>query len=198
MRAVTPIAIVLLYALLIGCASTKIETTGMTMNAPLCRQGNDQISVVAFWQPKWRPDQKEPDLREAAALLGIEGFFASTACVTKADIRRLNNQDAPDHPSDEQLLRLASALTPASDRVLLIVVRELGPKLVVGIPVIVEGGTEAVLEIRVLDSHSSRPLADLKTHWQNGGTFVIKGVKSLPQDMKAALHVALMPPAAPQ
>jgi hypothetical protein len=65
--------------------------------------------------------------------------------------------------------------------------------LLIGIPVIVEGGTEAVLEIRVLDTQSSKSIANLRTHWQNGGTFVIKGVKSLPQDMKSALQAALMP-----
>jgi hypothetical protein len=35
----------------------------------------------------------------------------------------------------------------------------------------------------------------VRAHWQNGGTFVIKGVKSLDQDMSAALAAALMPAA---
>jgi hypothetical protein len=132
-------------------------------------------------------------LREAAAARGLEEFFAFTTCVGKVDIRRLNRQGTTDQPSDEELLKLASTSTPDVDRVLLITVRELGPRLLIGIPVIVEGGTEAVLEIRALDAHNAKSLADLKTHWQNGGTFVIKGVQTLPSDMRSALQAALMP-----
>jgi len=87
---------------------------------------------------------------------------------------------------------------PAPDRVLLIVIRELGPKLIIGIPMLVEGGTEAVLEVRVHDVRTSEVMAAIRTHWQNGGTFVIKGVKTLDQDMSAALRAALMPPTAPR
>ena len=32
-----------------------------------------------------------------------------------------------------------------------------------------------------------------RTLWRNGGTFVIKGVKTLEQDMSAALAATLMP-----
>jgi hypothetical protein len=37
--------------------------------------------------PHWRPDQKEPPLREAAAQRGIEDFFAGLACMTGVDIQ---------------------------------------------------------------------------------------------------------------
>jgi hypothetical protein len=35
-------------------------------------------------------------------------------------------------------------------------------------------------------------MADVRTHWQNGGTFIIKGVKTLEEDMSAALRSTLM------
>lgn len=193
MRTITTVATIAFFIALTGCATTKIETTGVSMKAPLCQPGGDRISVVSFWQPKWHPDQKEPQLREVAAARGLEEFFASTTCVEKVDIRRLNRQGATDQLSDEELVKLASTSTSGVDRVLLITVRELGPKLLIGIPVIIEGSTEAVLEIRALDAHNAQSLADLKTHWQNGGTFVIKGVQTLPSDMKSALQAALMP-----
>lgn len=192
MRTFASIAAVTFCTALVGCASTKIETTGASMKAPLCLAGGNRISVVSFWQPKWRPDQKEPELREAAAVRGIEDFFASIDCVAKFSIRRLNGQDTTDQPSDEELVKLALTSVPTVDRVILITVSELGPKLQIGIPVIVEGSTEAVLEIRALDAHTSQLLANIKTHWQNGGTFVIKGVKTLPGDMKSALQAVLM------
>jgi hypothetical protein len=76
----------------------------------------------------------------------------------------------------------------------LIVVRELGPKLVIGIPALVEGGTEVVVDVRVLNARTSESMADVRTHWQNGGTFIIKGVKTLEEDMSAALRSTLMSP----
>jgi hypothetical protein len=76
---------------------------------------------------------------------------------------------------------------------LAIVVRELGPVLRIGLPVLVEGGTEVLLEVRLLDVRTAASMANVRTHWQNGGTFVLKGVKSLEQDMSAALGAVLMP-----
>ena len=108
-------------------------------------------------------------------------------------IHRLSAEDT--FLSDEELVRLASSPSTKPERVLLIVVRELGPRLTVGIPVIVEGGTEVLIEVRVLDSKSLAPLANARTFWRNGGSFVIKGVKTLDQDMSAALSAALMPSA---
>jgi hypothetical protein len=144
-------------------------------------------SALVYWAPQWRPDQKEPALREAAAQRGIERFFGDLSCIS--GIRKHSGEV----PSDAELLRLAGS--PAPDRVVLIVVRELGPKLVIGIPAIVEGGTEVLIDVRVLDVRGARSLAEVRTHWQDGGTFVIKGVESLDQDMRAALAAALMPAA---
>jgi len=183
---------------LLGCASTKVETSGAGLKEPLCQAGAEKVSVLVYWRPQWRPDQKAPPLREAAALRGIEDFFASSHCVANVGIRRLPGEVSGDVPSDEQLLRLGAATAPSPDRVLLIVVRELGPKLVIGIPVLIEGGTEVVIDVRVLNVHTSKSMANVRTHWQNGGTFVIKGVKTLDQDMSAALRTTLMPAAASQ
>ena len=183
---------------LLGCASTKVETSGSRLEKPLCPAGAGKFSALVYWGPQWRPAQKEPALREAAALRGIQDFFANSPCFVNADIRRLPGEPAATAPSDEQLLRLAAAEVPVPDRVVLIVVRELGPKLVIGFPVLVEGGTEVVIEVRVLDGHTSESLADVRTHWQNGGTFVVKGVNTLDQDMSAALRTTLMSGAASQ
>jgi hypothetical protein len=176
---------ILCVAALMGCASTKVETSGASMKEPLCRDASVKRSAFVYWVPQWRPDQKEPALREAAAQRGIERFFGDLSCIT--DVRRHSGEI----PSDAELLRLAGS--PAPDRIVLIVVRELGPKLVIGIPAIVEGGTEVLIDVRVLDVRGARSLADVRTHWQNGGTFVIKGVQSLDQDMSAALAATLMP-----
>lgn len=179
-----------------GCASTKVETTGSPLKEPLCRVGAQAINAVLYWGTQWRPDQKEPSLREAAALRGIQDFLGHTSCLAVAGIHRLPTGDAL--PSDEELMRLATASSAKPERVVLIVVRELGPRLTVGIPVIVEGGTEVLIDVRVLNPQSSTSLASASTFWRNGGTLVIKGVKTLDQDMSAALNAALMPQVVPR
>lgn len=98
--------------------------------------------------------------------------------------------------SEDRRRRFASPnLSDPGHCPLLIVVRELGPKLQIGIPMLVKGGTELILEVRVLDFHTAKSVADVRTHGQNGGAFVIKGAKTLAQDMSAALRTILIGPA---
>jgi hypothetical protein len=177
--------------LTMGCASTKIETTGTPLAQPLCQADKPAVSTVVYWGPQWRPDQKEPPLREAAALRGIEDFLKRADCLAITGVHRL--PAGMPLPADEELVRLAANSTPIPDRLLLIVIRELGPRLVIGIPVIIQGSTEAQIELRVLNAKTGESLASTQTLWQNGGTFVIKGVKTLDQDMSAALNAVLMP-----
>ena len=176
---------------LAGCASTKVETTGSPLKEPLCQVGARAINTVVYWSPQWRPDQKEPSLREAAALRGIQDFLSRTSCLAVVGVHRLPEGDAL--PSDAELMRLAASTPAKPERVVFIVVHELGPRLTVGIPVIVEGGTEVLIDVRVFNPQSPESLANIRTLWRNGGTFVIKGVKTLDQDMSAALNATLMP-----
>ena len=179
-----------------GCASTTVEVTGSPLKAPLCTVGAQALSTVVYWSPQWRPDQKEPVLREAAALRGIEDFLHRTSCVAVAGLHRLPSGEAA--PSDAELMRSATSASPVTERVVLIVVRELGPRITIGIPVIVEGGTEVLIDVQVLDPPHSTSLANVRTLWRNGGSFVVKGVNTLDQDMSAALSATLMPRGAKQ
>lgn len=184
--------LVLLVAtfLLAGCASTTVETTGSPLKEPLCQVGKPSISTVVYWGAKWRPDQKEPQLREAAAMRGIQDFLRRSSCLSVVAVHRLTAEQAL--ASNEELIRSASSSNPHLQRILLVVVRELGPRLLIGLPVIVEGGTEVLVDVRVLDATTSESLATTQTTWRNGGPFVIKGIKTLDQDMSAALAVTLM------
>jgi hypothetical protein len=176
--------------LLSACASTDVQTTGNPLTEGLCRVGAPALATAVVWGSQWRPDQKEPAPREAAALRGIQAFLADAHCLAVTGVHRLPSGAAP--PSDADLLRLAAADQGHAERVVLIVVRELGPRLTVGSPMIVEGGTEVVIDVRVLDAKASTLLASTHTVWRNGGRFVIKGVASLEQDMSAALSATLM------
>lgn len=179
-----------LAILLSGCATTTTEISGVALPQPLCTPGGPPVSIALYWEPQWRPDQKEPPIREALAQRGIEQFLAQHACLAVADLKRLSSGAHP--PTDAELLHLAAGAKPPPARVVYVVVRELGPRLLFGLPVLIEGGTEVVIEVRVLDPAASEVLANSQTRWRNGGTFVIKGIKSLDQDMSAALTASLM------
>lgn len=175
---------------LVGCASTTVNRAGSLLKEPLCQVGTPSIPTLVYWGTKWRSEQKEPQLREAAALRGIQDFLNRSGCLSVVAIHRLTTEEAL--ASNEELIRLASSSNPKPERVLLVVVRELGPRLLIGLPVIVEGGTEVLVDVRVLDATTSASLASMQTLWRNGGRFVIKGIKTLDQDMSAALAATLM------
>jgi len=184
-------AVLAAISVLSGCASTRIDTAGSPLKAPLCQEGSEPLTTVIYWGTQWRPDQKEPALREAAALRGINDFLSHTNCLSVAGVHRLPAGSFI--PSDEDLLRSAASPSAVPERVVHIVVRELGPHVSFGIPVIVEGGTEVVIDVHVRNPRTAAVLANTRTHWRNGGSFVIKGVRTLDQDMRAALDAALMP-----
>lgn len=189
MRTLIPASLAAAF-LLSGCASTTVATTGRQLEAPLCQAGQPSIPTIVYWGTKWRPDQKEPVLREAAALRGIQAFVRRADCLSVVAVDRLTSEQVTS--SNEELTRLASNFNPKPERVLLIVVRELGPRLLIGLPAIVEGGTEVLIDVIVLKATTSESLATAQTLWRNGGTFVIKGVKTLDQDMSEALSSTLM------
>ncbi len=190
------LSLVAVLGALSGCASTTIDVTGQTLKAPLCgsASASASTSVAVLWGPSWRPDQKEPPLREAAALRGIQQFFATQRCLKDVAIQRIAIPAQAERLSDAALLDMAKALTPHADKVILIVVRELGPKLRIGLPTLVEGGTEVLVDVRMVDAQRQAREAMVQTHWQMGGPFYVKGVKTLDQDMQAALASVFVAP----
>lgn len=72
-------------------------------------------------------------------------------------------------------------------------IEELGPVLTFNVsPVLVAGATEVVFRTRVLDAASSTLVADVTTHWKNGGPYYVKGVKTLEQDFQDALSAVFL------
>ncbi len=166
-----------------SCASTRVETTGQPLKKSLCETAGAKIPVSVSWRPQWRPNQKDITERERAAETGIRNFFSESSCFTLIALQRLD--------------ATATAEIPRAGKPhlqMLIEVRELGPVVrLFSTWALLDGGTEVVFSLKILSNQDAPPLAELDTHWQNGGHWVLKGVKSLPDDMKAALQAALEP-----
>lgn len=200
MRFVCLQSMILLFVLVLsGCASTHCQISGQALKQPLCQHSDARASALVLWGPKWRPDQKDVPLREAAAQRGIEQFFSSSGCFAKAKIIRKTGYGKSIDLSTTEVRKLAAIYTPAANHILFITVRELGPivKLLSSFA-LVEGGTEVVLDIQAVSPSTGQTTNSFTVHWQNGGPWVIKGVATLEQDIASALQEALNQSVAPR
>jgi hypothetical protein len=173
-----------------GCASTSVTLTPEPPASP-CQAASEQVSALVLWAPQWRPDQKDVALRDEAAQQGITRFFDTSACFAHAEVKRVSPESVE---QQEQIQRLVAGATRKPNRVLVVVVRELGPVVkLLSSAALVEGGTEVVLDISQYAAQGSGPQLAYSVHWQNGGPRVVKGVATLQADMEAALVAGLKP-----
>jgi len=170
--------------LLAGCASTSI-TFNPTPQAPVCERS---ATALVLWAPEWRSDQKDVVEREAAAETGMKNFLDSSGCFAHSGLRRI-----PDLNPTTVSTEVASAVGQFT-RIVVIAVREFGPVVkLLSSAALVEGGTEVVLQITAYSMPTVIQPRVFMVQWRNGGPGVVKGVKSLPDDMQAALFAGLQP-----
>jgi len=144
---------------------------------------------LVLWGTAWRDNQKEPRLREEMASKAIAEFFSGRSCYAKATILRSIEGREAVTLSDVDALKFANALPEKYSRIIMLRVEELGPLLIFYLsPILWEGGTDVVLRVRELDADASALDSDLDIHWKNSGAFVLKGTKSLEQDLQSALE----------
>ena len=188
-RSVSVLAVSLCTVLLAACASTNV-TLSPSPQAPVC---NRSTSALVLWAPQWRPDQKDVAAREEAAASGLNSFFASSGCFARTELRRV------DSLSPSVVNAELGASGGQFSAVVTIAVRELGPVVkLLSSASLVEGGTEAVLQVTSRQLQSSSQPREFTVHWRHGGPGVVKGVASLPNDMSAALRSGLQPATAMQ
>ncbi len=169
-----------------GCASTTAIKISPSPQPPVCEASKQ---ALVLWRTQWRADQKDVLERENAAAAGIGQFFESSGCFKSASVERLPQL------TEGQATHTAAAAASQRGKVVLVSVRELGPTVRIGSSLaLVEGGTEAVLDIAEFISAEAAPRT-FTVQWSSGGPGVLKGVVSLPQDIQAALAAALQPAA---
>lgn len=188
-RSVSVLAVGLCTLLLAACASTNVTLTP-SPQAPVCDRS---ASALVLWAPQWRPDQKDVAAREEAAASGLSSFFASSGCFARTELRRVSSL-SPSEVNSE-----LGASGGQFSAVVTIAVRELGPVVkLLSSASLVEGGTEAVLQVTSRRLQPSSQAREFTVHWRHGGPGVVKGVASLPSDMSAALRSGLQPATATQ
>ncbi len=170
--------------LLAGCASTTVTL----MPSPQAAVCDRAARALVAWAPEWRSDQKDIADREVAAETGMRAFFANSNCFARSELRRLSATE------EKSLAALVDQAASQFDRVVMIRVRELGPVVkLLSSPALIEGGTEVALHVVAYSTSGTRRVQEFTVFWRNGGPGVVKGVASLPDDMKAALTAGLQP-----
>ncbi|HYN77162.1 MAG TPA: hypothetical protein VES73_05150 [Lamprocystis sp. (in: g-proteobacteria)] len=177
----TRVALLFAFA---GCASTtSIQITPSPQEAVCLVSTNAQI----LWLTQWRADQKDVLARATAAADGLSQFFMTSGCFKSASIQRLSESDT------ESIQTAVAEAKKRNEKVVVIVVRELGPIIKIGASLaLLEGGTEVALDISEYTPANPEPRT-FNAVWRSGGPGVIKGVAALPQDLQAALQAALQP-----
>ena len=172
-------------AVLASCASTTVHLSGNRPKDGLCQRPAENGNTLVVWSTQWRQDQKDVPLREAAAEQGLKDYFAQSKCLPNTEVRRIAVKGSI---TIEQARQLAVASGHQVSRVVVIVVRELGPVVkLLSSAALVEGGTEVQLHITSYSPKEPDRQQDFVVHWKNGGPGVVKGVATLPQDIQAAL-----------
>ena len=171
-------------AVLSSCATTTVSVTP-SPQTPVC---DSAMSALVLWAPHWRPDQKDTPKREAAAETGLKEFLQTSDCFKSAELRRLSSM-TPTVVAAE-----VTSTNGLFNKVIVITLRELGPvvKLLSSLTLI-DGGTEVVLQVNEHIPPAKAPSRTFTVNWQNGGPGIIKGVRSLPKDMQAALAIGMRP-----
>lgn len=177
---------------LAACASTSVAVTGDAPVDSLCQTGTERLNALVLWGPRWRADQKDAPRREEAAGQGIDQFLSTSGCYTAYEVRRVPLETLL---STEDIQSFVAESKLKVDRVVVVAVRELGPvvKLLASLA-LVEGGTEVVLDLTIIEPSKPSSRRDFTVRWENGGPGVIRGVGTLPEDMQAALVAGLRPP----
>jgi hypothetical protein len=180
------LAIVSVIVTLAGCATTRLTTHAVGNKPPLCQAQALPETALVLWGTAWRENQKEVALREGMASRAISQFFNTS--FPKVDVLKLAAGREAVGLSDTEALKFAASTGVQYEKVILVRVEELGPLLIIyPSPVLWEGGTEVVLRVRVLNANTSALETDIAIHWKDSGAFVLKGTKTLEQDLQAAL-----------
>lgn len=176
------LAVLVAVAMLVGCATTRVGISP-SPQTPVC---DHAASGLVLWAPQWRPNQKDVRKREAAAETGLKEFLQASGCFKNSGLHRLPNLTPTVVASEVVLAR------GHFNKVVVVTIHELGPVIkLLSSFALLDGGTEVVLQVAEYLPPDEVQTRSFTVHWQNGGPGVIKGVRSLPQDIQAALVMGL-------
>ncbi len=180
-------AALLALAALSGCGTISSHDEKTTGSPPLCAPGVQLGKVVVAPLTHWRPDQKEPPVREGIAHAAIEQAFAGLPCASSVEI-------LPFQP-DRQAQSVASEASKSGGQTLVtITVHELGPIVLVSFPVLWSGWSDVAFDFDAIDLGSGNSRLAVSRHRKVGGAFELRGLGPLQGEFEKALKPLLTTP----
>lgn len=180
-------SLVLVAFLLGGCASVQVQHQVLQGETPLIQPARPSLGVIAVRpETRWRPDQKEPEVRERIAMAAIEAVFRDLPSVRVAEIRPFIRWSEPSES------RFAEERRAGIDTVVFITVEELGPRLYLSIPVLWSTYSDVKFQLRAVRTQTGETILDIKHSRLVGGPFQLRGVGPLQAEMETALQDALV------
>lgn len=178
------LAVLVVAAMLVSCATTRVDISP-SPQAPVC---DGTASALVFWAAQWRPNQKDVLKREAAAETGLVEFLQTPGCFKNSELRRVAVLTPTGVASE------VASTNRLFNKVVVITLLELGPVIeLLSSLALIDGGTDVVLQVDEYIPPVEIPTRTFTVRWRNGGPGVIKGVASLPPELRAALITALQP-----
>jgi len=176
---------VLLLVLAAGCASAPPGAETVPVQAPLCAPGVSLGKVVIAPLTRWRPDQKEPEVREAIAQKAIEAVAPAISCATSVKVLGIT----ADGKSAEAL---AAAGAEQAKTALLIHIDELGPITILSFPALWSTWSDVKFTLDAVDVQTGANLRSIPHRRQKGGAFEARGLDPLQGEMEAALKDVIL------
>ena len=177
--------VLIVSTLEIGCATTRVDISPVPQT-PAC---DSAASALVLLAPQWRPNQKDVAKRETAAETGLKEFLLTSGCFAQFELRR------PQSMTPAMVATEVASIHGQFNKVITVTICELGPVIrLLSSLALIDGGTEVVLQVGEYIPPAEAAIRAFTVHWQNSGPGVVKGVRSLPQDMQAALVMGLQPP----
>ena len=170
---------------LAACASAPPGAESLPAQAPVCAPGVSLGKVVIAPLTHWRPDQKEPGVREAIAQKAIESVAPAIACASSTKV-------LPIMADTTSSSALAAARTEGAKTVLLVRINELGPIAIFSFPAVWSTWSDVKFTLDVADAQTGAALRSIPHRRQKGGAFEVRGLDPLQGEMEQALKDVIL------
>jgi hypothetical protein len=174
------LAIAALAGLATACSTAKVIDTPGDGSAPLCKPGVSLGKVAVTPLTHWRPDQKEPAVREAIAQAAIEAAVKTMPCAQSVTVSPISADTQAD-------AALAAARAGGADTAIQIRVQELGPIAILSLPVLWSTWSDVKFEFKAVSLATNQTLFDIDRRRTVGGAFNVRGLGPLQAEMETAL-----------
>lgn len=180
-------AAALLLLAVSACATAPPGAEIVPAQAEVCAPGVSLGKTVIAPLTRWRPDQKEPAVREAIATKAIAAVAPAISCASSTRVAPITADSTAASVAAAQAAQAESAST-----LLVVRIDELGPITILSFPALWSTWSDVKFTLDVVDVVTGKVLRSIPHHRQKGGAFDVRGLDPLQGEMEAALKDVIL------